>query len=220
MKIGVFDSGIGGKSVAESLEKEFPNAEVLYVNDREHVPYGSRYESEIISLTDDAIQPLLSARCDVIVIACNTATAAAIEVLRKEYTTTVFVGLEPMVKTAVELTKTGMVAICATPYTLKSQRYTKLKNQFAQNIDVLEPDCSDWASMIEHSSMQEEKIKTTIDEICEAGADVIVLACTHYHWIKENIERYVAGRAVVIDPSEAISRRIRQVTESKSLVRE
>lgn len=213
MKIGVFDSGIGGKSVAETLRAEYPEAEVMYVDDRKNVPYGSRQLDEIISLTDTAIQPLLNARCDVIVLACNTATAAAIETLRARYPHTPFIGLEPMVKPAAAMTKSGVIAICATPFTLLSDRYRGLKEKYAQAITVLEPDCSQWAYMIEHDEVDSEKITQSIDEVCEAGADVIVLACTHYHWIKEEILQLAQGRATVIDPSEAISRRVRDVLE-------
>lgn len=210
MKIGVFDSGIGGKSIADTLESDYPAAEVMYVNDHENVPYGTRSQDEIIRLTETAIQPLIDEACDVIVLACNTATAAAIEVLRDKYPTIPFIGLEPMVKPAVEQTRSGVVAICATPFTLKSSRYTKLKNEYARNITVLEPDCSDWAYQIEHSRTDDLKIADLINEVCEAGADVIVLACTHYHWIKEDIIKISNGRAIVIEPSEAISRRVKE----------
>ncbi|MGV9001518.1 MAG: glutamate racemase [Candidatus Saccharimonadaceae bacterium] len=210
MKIGVFDSGIGGKAIADTLENDYPAAEVIYVNDHKNVPYGNRSQAEIIELTDSAIQPLIDEACDVIVLACNTATAAAIETLRDKYPSTPFIGLEPMVKSAAEQTKTGIVAICATPFTLKSSRYTKLKNEYARNITVLEPDCSDWAYQIEHSRTDDLKIADLINEVCDSGADVIVLACTHYHWIKEDIIKISNGRAIVIDPSEAISRRVKE----------
>ena len=163
---------------------------------------------EIISLTDAAIQPLLNARCDVIVLACNTATAAAIEFLREKYPAVPFVGLEPMVKPAAEQTKTGVIAVCATPATLNSGRYRGLKDTYANDVKVVEPDCSRWTSMIEHNQVQHDHIARTIEGILGQGADVIVLACTHYHWIKEEITGLVAGRVTILDPSEAISRRV------------
>jgi len=211
MKIGVFDSGIGGKSVADSLRVAYPDAGIVYVDDRAHVPYGSRSHEEIIRLTDAAIQPLLQQRCDVIVLACNTATVAAIEFLREKYPTTPFVGLEPMVKPAVAMSSTGVIAICATPYTLRSERYENLKNKYATGITVIEPDCSDWAAMIEHNQVDDAKIAQVVEDACDAGADVIVLACTHYHWIKEKITELSRGRAMVIDPSDAIARRVGQI---------
>lgn len=213
MKIGVFDSGIGGEAVAAALRKTFPEATVLTVNDRKNVPYGDKDRSEIIRLTDSAIQPLLVEECDIIVLACNSATTAAIKTLRATYSTQKFIGIEPMIKPAAALTKSGIIAICATPATLASPRYQELKEKYAQSASVLEPDCGDWARMIEHNQINREKIKTTIDELCENGADIIVLGCTHYHWIKELITKIAAGRAQIIEPSEAIGRRVQAVLQ-------
>lgn len=208
MKIGVFDSGIGGKSIADHLKTVYPDAEILYVDDRKNVPYGNRTNEEVVALTDAAIQPLLHSQCDVIVLACNTATAAAIDTLRATYPKTPFVGLEPMVNTAAGLTKSGVIAVCATPSTLQSERYQSLKDRFASDHTIIEPDCSDWASMIEHDEVDEGRIAAIVNEACSAGADVIVLACTHYHWIKEQITELSQGCALVIDPSDAIARQV------------
>jgi glutamate racemase len=215
MKIGIFDSGIGGQAVAESLGQAFPDAMIVTVNDSEHLPYGNRTSEDIAQLADTALQPLLQQSCDVIVLACNTATAAAIEALRAKYPTQLFIGLEPMIKPASELTKTGVVGVCATPATLASQRYTDLKHRYAVNTIVIEPDCSDWAHMIEYDQVDELIIKNIISDVCEQGADVIVLACTHYHWIRDIIEKTAAGRATVIDPSDAIVRRVTALLESR-----
>lgn len=211
MKLGVFDSGIGGEAIATSLRRNFPEAEVVVVNDREHVPYGDRTPEDITQLTDTAIQPLLAIQCDVIVIACNSATAAAIETLRERYPTQRFIGLEPMIKPAVAATKTNVIAVCATPATLSSGRYTNLKQRFAGSTTVLEPNCSNWARMIEDDDINEHEIETTISSALSQGADVIVLACTHYHWIKETIEEIAKNHAKVIDPSDAITSRVKNL---------
>lgn len=211
MKLGVFDSGIGGASVAAHLREVYPDAEIMYVDDRQNVPYGNKEQDEIFALTNAAIQPLLFGECDVIILACNTATAACIELLREMYPWQKFIGLEPMVKTAVSLTKTGVVAICATPYTLQSERYLGLKARFAKDTEVIEPDCSEWASMIEHNAIDDDKIQAVVREALEHDADVIVLACTHYHWIKERIAELAGDAAQVIDPSDAIARRVKQL---------
>jgi len=208
MKLGIFDSGIGGEAVAASLQKAFPDAELLIVNDRKNVPYGSKTPSEVVTLTDAAIQPLLAAQCDVIILACNTASAAAIEILREKYPSQKFIGLEPMVKTAAALTKNGTIAICATPTTLASNRYKRLIATHGSHLTILEPDCSAWAYMIENNQVNHEEIKQIVDSICNRGADVIVLGCTHYHWIKDLISELSVGRARVIEPSEAIARRV------------
>lgn len=208
MKLGVFDSGIGGKAIAESLWHDFPDAEILRVDDHKNVPYGDRSLQEVRKLTDAAIQPLLMADCDIIILACNTATAAAIEFLRQKYPQQKFIGLEPMVKPASEQTKTGVIAICATPASLSSERYHGLKQKYASEITILEPDCNDWARMIEDNHINERCVTDTINIAIKNGADVVVLACTHYHWIRGLIEHIAAGRAVILDPSAAIAKRV------------
>jgi len=214
MKLGIFDSGIGGEAVARSLKTAFPEATLYIVNDREHIPYGDRTVDDITQLTDAAIQPLLETLCDVIIIACNSATAAAIETLRGRYPDQLIIGLEPMIKPATALTASGIITICATPATLSSTRYQNLKQKFL-GTTILEPDCSGWARMIETNDINEAQIEKTIDIACSQGADVIVLACTHYHWIREVIEKAAAGRATILDPSEAIVRRVRVLLESR-----
>lgn len=211
MRIGVFDSGIGGQAVAAILEREFPLAEVLTIDDRAHVPYGTRSAAEILSLTDAAIQPLLKSRCDIVVIACNTATAVAIEQLREQYPDQKFIGLEPMVKPAPALSKSGVIAVCATPATLASERYGRAKQLYADDVRVFEPDCSDWASLIEGSQMNRQHIDTVVMACLEQRADVIILGCTHFHWIKDEIVQAVDGKAVVLEPTDAIVRRVKEL---------
>jgi glutamate racemase len=211
MKLGIFDSGIGGEAVAQALQQTFPNAEILVVNDKANVPYGDKPADQVIQLTDAAIQPLLSASCDIIILACNTATAAAIETLRATYPAQKFIGIEPMIKTAASLTKTNTIAVCATPATLASERYKSLIEKYGAHLDIIEPDCSIWAYMIENSQINHALIKETITNLCSRGVDVIVLGCTHYHWIKEEILELTKGRAHVIEPSEAIGRRVKEL---------
>lgn len=211
MKIGVFDSGIGGEAIAHALKATFPQATIVTVNDSAHVPYGTKTKHEVIALTDAAIQPLLRSSCDVVVIACNTATAFGIEYLRATYPTQSFIGIEPMVKTAAQLTTTGKIAVFATTSTLSSERYAALKQRYADALSVLEPDCSDWARLIENNAINRSHIQAVVEEVCDAGADVIVLGCTHYHWIKETIVGMSEGRAQVIEPSEAIGHRVAAV---------
>jgi len=214
MKLGIFDSGIGGKAVEESLVREFPAASILRVDDHENLPYGDKSLEEVRKLTDIAIQPLLLARCDIIILACNTATAAAIEYLRAKYPEQKFIGLEPMIKPAAALSNTGVVAICATPATLASQRYKNLKETFGSKATITEPDCSTWAKMIEDNAINEIIIRKTISGLCKQSVDVIVLACTHYHWIKKVIIDEAGSAMTVLDPSDAITRRIRTLINS------
>jgi glutamate racemase len=217
MKLGIFDSGIGGEAVATSLRTTFPDAEIIVVNDRKNVPYGDKAPSQIISLTEVAIQPLLYAACDVIILACNTATALTIETLRAKYSNQKFIGIEPMIKTAAGVTKSDIIAVCATPATLDSQHYSDLVAKYGSHLTILEPDCSTWAYMIENNSVNPEEIKNNINDMCLRGADVIVLGCTHYHWIKELIVKTADGRAQVIEPSEAIGKRVQELLQKKVL---
>jgi glutamate racemase len=211
MKLGVFDSGIGGEAVAAALARTFPQAVIHTVNDHEHVPYGDKLKGEVIVLTDKTIQPLLAEGCDIIIIACNTATALALEWLRKWYPNQKFIGIEPMIKTAANLTKKHTIAVCATRATLDSERYAELVQKYGSNLKIVEPDCSQWAYWIENDQLNRAHVKQIIDYVCGQGADVIVLGCTHYHWIKDLIITLAAGRAEVIEPSEAIGRRVQQL---------
>ncbi|MBC7512090.1 glutamate racemase [Candidatus Saccharibacteria bacterium] len=211
MRIGVFDSGIGGEVIATNLRRDFPAAEIISISDKENVPYGTKSPVEILQLTESAIRPLIASGCDVIVIACNTATAVAIESLRERHPTQPFIGLEPMVKPAAALSKTGVVAVFATPATLASAKYAEAKATYAPTTRVLEPDCSEWASLIEADSMDRELIEEVVEDCLSHGADIIVLGCTHYHWIKDEIVETAGLHAVVLDPSEAISRRVREL---------
>lgn len=211
MKLGVFDSGIGGEAVAAALRVTFPDADIITVNDRQHIPYGDKAPEEVIRLTDTAIQPLITASCDVIIIACNTATALAVEPLRQRYPTQKFIGIEPMIKTAASVSTTGTIAVCATPATLASDRYHNLIAQYGAGLQIIEPDCATWAHMIEHNQINHHTIEHIITTVCDQGADVIVLGCTHYHWIKDLIIELAAGRAAILEPSEAIGRRVQQI---------
>ncbi|RYX78322.1 hypothetical protein EON76_05495 [bacterium] len=211
MRLGVFDSGVGGDAVAAALHKEFPLASIDVVNDKDNVPYGDKSPSLVYTLTHAAIQPLLDGNYDVIILACNTATAAAIKKLRAEYPLQKFIGLEPMIKTAAGMTQTSIIGVCATPSTLASDRYRQLVKRYGSHLDIIEPDCSEWAYLIENNQLNRHHIQSTINNLCERGADVIVLGCTHYHWIKTLIIEIASERAVVIEPSEAIGRRIHQL---------
>lgn len=216
MKIGVFDSGIGGQAVADRLKELIPHSDIVYVNDTAHVPYGSRSHEEIITLTLAAVQPLIDQQCDSIVIACNTATTIAINELRRRFPNTPFVGIEPMIKPASLLTHSRHIAVLATPATLSSERYKALKDEYTQNITVTEPDCQTWAYLIESNQSQDVPIESTVEQLIADGVDVIVLACTHYHWLKQRAEVAASGRAQVLEPSEAISERIITLLDSKA----
>lgn len=210
VKVGVFDSGIGGLSVAKAIEKTLPNAEVIFRSDREHMPYGDKPPAEVFGYVLPILQELADLGCEAIVIACNTVTTIHIDELRKRIDVPL-VGVEPMVKTAAQRTKSGVIGVCATPATLGSKRYAWLKEKYAQNMMVVEPDCSKWAYMIEHSQVDEAKVASQVEDMCARGADVIVLGCTHYHWIETLVRRLAAGRAEVIQPESVVVARLERL---------
>lgn len=211
IKIGVFDSGVGGKSVVEAIEVALPDVKVLYAEDKKNVPYGTKTSEELYELVLPILNTLSKQGCDVIVIACNTVTTTIIDRLRAILPLPL-IGIEPMVKPAAEMTKTGIIAVCATPTTLGSKRYDWLKATYAKNVQVLEPDCSDWASMIEANQLDHEKIQNRVEDVCKKGVDAIVLGCTHYHWIEKDIQK-IANKygAVVIQPEQPVIEELKRV---------
>jgi len=206
MKIGVFDSGRGGEFIAEGLRKLLPEHEFIVVNDREHVPYGSREDSEIITLTTKAIQPLLEARCPIIVIACNTATMAAITSLRAQFPETKFVGIEPMLKPAAAISTTHHATVLATPLTLKSDRYQHLLREYASELIIDQPNATGWAAAVENG----EADTISFDEVAESvasGSDTLILACTHYITLKNRLQARFPD-VNILEPTEAIARQV------------
>jgi glutamate racemase len=210
VKIGVFDSGVGGLSVVQAIHKELPDLEIIYKDDTAHVPYGTRRVDEIYGFIKPIFQEFIDEGCQVIVVACNTVTTNLIDRLRQEFSLPL-VGMEPMVKPAAQNTKTGVIVVCATPRTLSSQRYKSLKAEYAKGVRVLEPDCSDWALMVENNSVDRDKVAEIIKKVCAAGADQIVLGCTHYHWIEQIIKDAAKGRAEVIQPEGPVIDRLKTV---------
>ncbi len=209
-KIGVFDSGIGGLSVARAIERALPNDDVVFASDTEHVPYADKTPARVLGFALPILEDLVKQGCEVIVIACNTVTTNHIATLRERLSVPL-VGIEPMVKPAAEATKSGVIAVCATPATLRSERYAWLKATYAAGVTVLEPDCSRWAYLIEHDELDEAQVEEQVNAVCDAGADVIVLGCTHYHWIEELINRLAAKRAVVVQPEQPVIARLKHV---------
>lgn len=213
MKVGVFDSGIGGLSVAKAIERELPDMEVRFVHDApEHFPYATKSPAEIYGFIRPIFQQLVDEQCDAIVVACNTVSTTLRDRLRAEFDVP-FVMLEPMVKPAAAMSKSSCVTVCATPTTLASPRYAWLKREYGQNVRFIEPDCADWSYLIEHNQMNEARIRQSIEPALEQGSDVIVLGCTHYHWIEQQVKDIAASRATVLQPETAVVAQLQRVLE-------
>jgi len=212
MKIGVFDSGIGGKSVANAIQAAMPELTVVFRPDTpDHFPYATKSPDEIYGFVVPVIDQLIAEGCALVVIACNTVSTTLIDRLRERFSTPL-IAVEPMVKQAAEQTKTGIITVCATPTTLASTRYADLKASFAQDITVIEPDCSDWSSLIERNEMNVNNIRKTLEQSLVSGSDVIVLGCTHYHWIEEDIHHLAGNNIVILQPESDIIAEIKRVT--------
>jgi glutamate racemase len=211
MRIGVFDSGVGGLSVANAIEAALPGHDVVFRNDAEHVPYGNRELLEIYELGAPVVRRLIEGDgAQVVVIACNTVTTNFIGRLRAEFAVPL-VGMEPSVKPAAEATRTGTITVCATPRTLESPRYAWLKETYAPGVRVLEPDCSDWSYMIESNQVNAQRIAEIVDASIADGSDQIVLGCTHYHWIEDTIRASADTRAAVLQPEQPVIEQLRRV---------
>lgn len=203
MKIGVFDSGVGGENVVAAIKKELPQAEVIFRDDRKNLPYGDKTPEQILEFMTPIMDSFEEDGVDAIVIACNTASTNVLKQL-KHMSDVPVVGFVPMIKPASTMTKTGKIVVCATPGTLKSKRYAELKEEYAQDIEVLEPDCSDWASLIESNNLNKDKVDDVIELARSEYADVVVLGCTHYHWIYELLDELSGPDIAVIQPTNAV----------------
>jgi glutamate racemase len=209
-KIGVFDSGVGGLSVVYALQEAVTDVEIIFKNDTKNVPYGDKSPKLLLKLVLPILTELIDEGCETIVIACNTVTTTLIEDLRKQIKVPL-IGMEPMIKPASNMSKTKTIAVCATPTTLSSNRYKWLKEEYAKGVKVLEPDCSNWSYMIETNQIDRQKIEDLVDSLCEQNADVIVLGCTHYHWIEDIIRETAGEKVKVLQPEQQVITRLKQV---------
>lgn len=212
MKVGVFDSGIGGLSVAKAIERAIEGVEVVFRNDKANLPYGNKDPQKLIELALPILTQMEKEGCEIIVIACNTISTTIMYDIRSKLQTKL-ITVEPMIEKATELTKTKTITVCATPNTLASQRYQTLLKEHAQHITVIEPDCSDWAYLIEENTISEQLIREDIEPSLQKGSDVVVLGCTHYHWIEKEIKEIAGNRATVLQPETYVVDELKTMIE-------
>ena len=223
-KVGFFDSGVGGLSILRAFQALCPEVETEYLADADHAPYGNRPAEEIARLSEANAEELIARGCDVVVVACNTATAAAIDLLRRKHPDIPFVGVEPAVKPAARRSKTGVVAVLATAGTFRGRLYNETKGRYAGGVKVIAAVADEFVAEAERIGgapyaewrPTDRKrvlrvVRARVEPLIAAGADVIVLGCTHFPLLAGAIEEVCAGRAEVIDPSPAVARQIRRV---------
>lgn len=212
--VGFFDSGVGGLSILREFRQLSPNEDTVYFGDTARVPYGTRSADEIIDLSLRAVNFLVNQKSKLVVVACNTATSVAIEGVRKQISSVPIVGVVPVMKTLAERTKNKRVAVCATAATLSSNSYAKLKQDFCGDIEVLEIARPEWVTFVESgdttSSKVVESVNETANEIRDFGADSVALGCTHFDFLRPQLERTMSEIAIY-DSGAAVARHIVRV---------
>ena len=216
--IGVFDSGVGGLSVWRELYKEFPQEKYLYFSDAGFCPYGPKTKDEIIARAKFITEYLIAHGAEIIVVACNTATAAAIEYLRGNYPVP-FVGMEPAVKPAAINTRTGAIGVLATKGTFKGELYLRTLHKFASNAKVLEQVGEGLVELVENGEVETAKARDLIGRyvvpMLEQNVDHIVLGCTHYPFLERVIREFTGDKVEIVNPAPAIARRAGEVLSQK-----
>ncbi|MBQ0044500.1 MAG: glutamate racemase [Bacteroidales bacterium] len=221
--IGIFDSGAGGLSVYKEIFKLLPKEKYIYFSDNAHCPYGEKSQEYIIERACAITELLMGKGCNVIVVACNTATAAAISTLRSRYDIP-FIGMEPAVKPAALATRSRVVGVLATAGTLKASKYLDTKDKYTDGVKVVEHVGQGFVELVENGVLEgaeaESVVRESVRPLIEAGSDIIVLGCTHYPFLKHLVQK-IAGEGVsVIDPAPAAARHLLDVARMKGLIKE
>ena len=219
--IGIFDSGLGGFSVLREILKILPEQSYVYYADSANCPYGEKSKEFIIGRVRAITQLLLDKGADIIVVACNTAPAAAIKTLRAEWPEVPFVGMEPAVKPAALHTRSGVIGVLATAGTLKASKYLKTRGRFEEDVKIVEHVGRGFVELVESGDLHSENTFRTVEEsirpLLDAGADRIVLGCTHYPFLREVIEKIAGPQVQVIDPAPAVAKHLLEVIGEKGI---
>lgn len=219
--IGIFDSGVGGLSVVRELQRLLPYESYYYCADNAWFPYGELGEEQIRDRVISLSRFLVNRGAKLIVIACNTATAAAVESVREELQLPV-VAVEPAVKPAVQLSRTRRIAVLATPHTLTSRRLAKLISSYAKEISVVRQACEGWVQQVESGEVDGERamdlVSAAINPLKEQGVDVLVLGCTHFPFLRPIIEQVAGSGHWVIDSGMAVARQVERLLSEHVLM--
>lgn len=220
--IGVYDSGLGGLTVWREVRRMLPRESLVYLGDGKNCPYGSRPRQQVQELADQAVAYLVAQGCKMVVVACNTATAAAIDFLRERYAPMPIVGMEPAVKPACQNTRSGVVGVLATERSLDGELFRRTAARYGRNVELITAPGRGFVELVESDREStpeaEQTVRDAVAVMLEHGADQIVLGCTHYPFLLPVLERVVAGRGVeIVDPSPAVARRVVQLLDQYDL---
>lgn len=217
--IGMLDSGVGGLTILRAIREQLPGQPVVYLADQAHVPYGVRKIEEVRSFTKEITRFLIDQGARIIVVACNTASVAALGYLRNEFPETPFVGMEPAVKPAAEQTKTGVVGVLATYATFQTDVYNSVVERFAKNVTILQNHCPGLVNQVEKGDLAgletRRILESALRPMLAQGIDTIVLGCTHYPFVIPLIQEIVGPNVRVIDPAPAIARQTQRLMTEK-----
>jgi glutamate racemase len=219
--LAIFDSGVGGLSVAREIRRALPSEDLLYVADSAYCPYGDRPDAEVRERALAVGRHLAGAGAKLIVVACNTATGAALEDLRKAVDVPV-VGLEPAVKIAARVTRAGRIGVMATTSTVRSERLARLIRSHADGIEVLNVPCPGLADLVEDGHLDDAALQIRLEELTrplrKAGVDAVVLGCTHYAFVAPALARVMGPGVELVDSAPAIARRVEHLLREGGLL--
>jgi len=222
--IGIFDSGVGGLSVLRAIRKQMPPENILYFGDQGHIPYGPRPMEQIREFSEAITNFLLEHDAKIIVVACNTASAAALKYLREKFPNVQFVGMEPAVKPAAEHTHTGRVGVLATPATFQGALYASVVERFANGVELFQDTCNGLVQEIERGNLTGEETRRILEDalhpMLEKNIDTVVLGCTHYPFVIPLIEEIVGENVRVIDPAPSVAKQAQRLLEAGGVLNE
>ncbi len=219
--IGVFDSGVGGLSVLREIRRLLPHEALLYVADSAHVPYGEKSREFIAARAITISEFFIRQQAKAIVVACNTATSAAVETLRACFDVPI-IAMEPAIKPAAEKTRSRIIGVLATNGTLKSERFANLHARHNNGVEIVVQPCSGWVELVERGDLSSAialaLVSRYVTPLIEKGADTLVLGCTHYPFLRELIQAVAGDAVVIIDPSPAVARELQRRLQLQQLL--
>lgn len=219
--IGVFDSGIGGLWILKHLKDSLPSYNYIFLGDQGHAPYGQRSMEQINNFSEMITKFLITNDCKIVVIACNTASAASLKYLRAKFPAVIFIGMEPAIKPAAEITTTKKVGVLATPATFQGELYNSVVERFAQNVEIFKNTCDGLVIQIEmgdtSSVKTREILENALSPMLKNNIDTVVLGCTHYPFVIPLIKEIVGDKVNVIDPTSAIVRQVSRMLKENNL---
>lgn len=222
--IGVYDSGVGGLSVLRAIRDALPHEALLYVADSAHVPYGEKTQDFVEQRACAVADYFVSRQARAMVVACNTATAAAIALLRRRHPGLIIIGVEPAIKPAAHLTHSGVVGVFATTGTLASPKFAALAQREAPEVRILLRPCPQWVRLVEQGTLSgpeaEAAVRAPVAELREAGADVLVLGCTHFPFLRDLIQAAAGPGVPLLETGAPVARRLRHQLLERGLLQE